>query len=106
MEEEKMTLRQLEKDLLDELDDCKDAILDNKYPEDMLHEMIDGWVPIYNSDIVDVGNSDIWLTTTEPEIYAFSGEKTAVNAIAGNIYQHLSEIAYKWLEDVKKEKGN
>ena len=43
----KINMYQLEKNLIDELNDNKEEILEN---EDLLHEYVDSNVPVYNYD--------------------------------------------------------
>jgi len=92
-------LENLKKSLIEELNDNKSEILDNKYPDDLISEYVDSNVPIYHFDILQYGAENTDLGTYEPDIYAFDGKPTAVNAIAGRIYEELSETAQKWLSD-------
>jgi hypothetical protein len=98
----KMTLYDLEKSLLDTLNDNKDEILKNEYPDDLIKEYVDGEVPVYNSDLLKLALDEIWLAIDEPEYMGFDGKNTGVNAIAGNVYEHLLEKANEWLENNKK----
>ena len=40
-------MHQLEKNLIDELNDNKKEILEREYPSDLIHEYADRWVPVY-----------------------------------------------------------
>lgn len=104
MTNETLTLSTLERDLEDTLSDNRDDILNSEYPEDLLHEYIDSTIPVGNSEILEVGGNSYWLYTEEPEVYGFDGKHTALNAIVGNIYKHLSEKAYEWLEHAQEDK--
>lgn len=92
-----MTIQELKRDLKQELEEEKKDILKDKYPKDRIREMVDSFIPIYHSDLLEVAQSDLWLAVEEPEIMAFDGKNTAVNAIAGNIYDELIEVAMDWL---------
>jgi len=98
------TLKELEKDLLAELGDDKEEILESEYPDDIMREYIEGVIPVYNSDLLGLAQSDLWLAVEEPEIMAFDGKNTAINSITGNIYEHLLEIANNWLKEQKDER--
>jgi len=54
--------------------------------------------------LLEVALDNLWLAVEEPEILASDGKATAVNAIAGNIYDELLEVANNWLDENKKEK--
>ena len=49
---------QLEKNLIDELNDNKKEILEN---EDLLHEYVDSHIPVYNYDRLLLACDDLWL---------------------------------------------
>lgn len=86
---------------VDELD------LDEAYIEDRLHEIADGTVPVYHSDILDVASSDYSLLTSTPEIGpAFDGEPTPVNIAAANIYERLYAAAADRLREREEEEGS
>jgi hypothetical protein len=48
MTQEKITMQQLEQNLIDELNSNKKEILENQYPDDLVTELADSYVPIYN----------------------------------------------------------
>lgn len=97
-----VTLPQLEQQLTQELNDRAEEIKRHKCPDDLLTEIVDGCVPIYHADLLECALHDLWLGVVEPEIYAFDGKHTAVNAIAGNIYEHLQDLAFQWLAEQNK----
>ena len=96
-----MKLYDLEKSLIEDLQGNIEDIRDNKYPDDVIREYVDSAVPVMNYDLLKMASDELWLGVEEPEIMAFDGTNTAVNAIAGNIYAHLMEIATKWADDNK-----
>lgn len=63
------------------------------HDQDTLNEISDGAVPIHTGDLLAYAQDKLWLATVEPELLCFNGESTAVNAIAGNIHEHLSQHA-------------
>lgn len=75
-------------------------------PHDWLTELADGYVPIYNYDLLMLAADELWLAVDVPEIYAFGGEHSAVNAIAGNVFEHLRGEAYAEFEKLKDEADN
>jgi len=92
-------MEKLKKDLLKELEERRDEIIENEYPDDIATEIADSFVPVMTYDLLEIAQNDLWLATNEPEMMAFSGKNTAVNAIAGNIYAELIEIASDWLNE-------
>ena len=101
-EERRLTMYQLEKDFLEELENCKSEILEGTYPEDSVHERADSWVPVYNFDRLQLACDDLWLG------YPSEGGLTqdcdnAYDIIATNIYERLVIIGYDWLEHAQKE---
>ncbi len=94
-----LSLYQLKRDLLDELNDRKKEILEDEYPDDLIRGIVDSFIPLMTHDLLEVAQSELWLAVDEPEIMAFGGENSAVNAIAGNLYDHLFEIALEWLDE-------
>jgi len=99
-----MVIYDLEKSLEDTLEDNKKEILKSEYPDDLISEYVDGAIPVYTSTLLDIAQSELWLAVDAPEIYGFDGSTSPINGIVGNIYGHLSELAYKWLEKQQKTK--
>jgi hypothetical protein len=96
-------LERMEKDALEELKDLleDDPTLD---PHDLIFEIVDSSCPIYTSDILQLAADNIFLATTEPEIGpAFDGSPTPVNIITANIFEHLEQVLWDNLEDIKQE---
>jgi len=63
----------LEQNLIEELSDNKKEILNSLYPEDLIHEYADGWVPIYNYDVLETVQSDMYLIGEAEELESDSG---------------------------------
>tara|TARA_R100001443_G_scaffold41349_1_gene54784 strand:- start:366 stop:692 length:327 start_codon:yes stop_codon:yes gene_type:complete len=99
---DKTTMHQLEKSLVDELNDNKKEILEREYPSDILHEYVDGWIPIYNGDLIDVLGSD--HTLSEIDDRGLLPENPSVHdIIRTSIYERLINVAYEWLNENEKE---
>ena len=95
----KITMHQLEKDLIDELNDNKKEILDN---ENLLHEYVDSNVPVYNYNRLQLACDDLWLGYPS-ESGISEGCNNAYDIIAHNIYEKLMEKAQSWLNDNEKK---
>jgi len=93
---DKTTMHQLEKDLVDELNDNKKEILEHEYPSDLIMEYADSYVPIYNGDLIDVLGSD--HTLAEVDDYGLLPQNPSVHDIIRSaIYEKLIVAAYTWL---------
>lgn len=99
----KMTIYELKENVRQEVQDRFQEIKESRYESDLIHELVDSHCPIYYKDILDCAIDDFSLATEKPEVYAFNGEETAINAIAGNIYQVLVQVAYEEYELAKGE---
>ena len=86
----------LEQNLIEELNDNKEEILNSSYPEDLIHEYADGWVPIYNYDVLETVQSDMYLIGEAEELESDSG---IIGKLQYAIYSRLLEAGYKWLQD-------
>lgn len=71
---------------------------------DIIIELADGCVPIYTADLLEAALENLRLATEQPEILAFDGVPTAVNCIAGNIYQDAEEKLWEALREYVEEK--
>ena len=71
---------------------------------DAAHEIADGAVPVYYSDLLELAAGDNNLATDEPELGpAFDGSPTPVNIIAANVYERLFAVAYEELQAMEDE---
>jgi len=99
------TLRELEKDVLEELKwqlENEDWYNDDDY--DLIHSIADSNTPIYYSDILELAAENTFLALDEPELGpAFDGSPTPVNIIAANIFEHLERVLWENIEEIKEE---
>jgi len=77
---------------------------DEPYPEDVVAEIADGSVPIYNNDLITCAYHDMSLAVDEPECGpAFDGTPTPCNIIAANIYERVSNELYQMLYTLQEK---
>ena len=69
--------------------------------DDALCKIVDGLVPVYTGDLLRLALDRLELATAEPEVYAFNGKHTAVNAIAANTYYDLLIAGQEYLEELE-----
>jgi len=97
------TMHELEANLREEIRDNAAFLLKEVYPEDSITEYVDSSVPVYTSTLMELAASNPWLATAEPEILAFDGTPSPVNAVAGNIYEALTEAAAEEWKSITDE---
>ena len=69
---------------------------------DTIHELADGLVPVYYSDLLTLAADNNDLATDVPELGpAFGGEPTAVNIIAANVYEWLTAELWEYANELK-----
>tara|TARA_B100001094_G_scaffold286520_1_gene301401 strand:- start:249 stop:563 length:315 start_codon:yes stop_codon:yes gene_type:complete len=99
---DKTTIHQLEKDLIDELNDNKKEILEREYPSDLITEYADGYVPIYNYDLIEALSSDHTLANVD-DTGLLPQNPSVHDIIRMAIYERLINVAYTWLNDNEKK---
>ena len=94
-----MNLNTLKAELIRTLDDDQDHILNSRYPEDNLYQYVDGAVPVYNSQLIELlmnhpdlgyGPNDGGLLPDAPSVWQI---------ITMAVYEELSNTAGEWLHD-------
>ncbi len=106
MGEEKETLWGRERMVRSEVREEANELLESTYPEDRLHEIVDGCIPVYTSDLMEMAADNIDLAVNEPEVGpAFDGSPTPVNIVAGNVYDALMVVAYDEWEAIKDDRA-
>ena len=98
----KTTMHELEKNLIEELNDNKKEILEREYPSDLIHEYAEGWVPIYNSDLIETLSSDHSLSNVD-DTGLLPKNPSVHDIIRTAIYERLVGAAYEWLNDNEKK---
>ena len=79
-------------------------LLDAQYPTDLIHEVADGSVPVYYSELIEYGYCNRDLMHDVPELGpAFDGEPTPMNIIAANVYEAVSNHLHQELDDILEE---
>ena len=69
---------------------------------DTVHELADGLVPVYTSDLMSLAADNLCLATDEPELGpAFGGEPTAVNIIAANVFEWLTTELWEYASELE-----
>jgi hypothetical protein len=65
-------------------------------PHDVIHEIADGSIPVYTSDLLRLAAESNDLATATPELGpAFDGEPTPVNIIAANLFEAIEEALWE-----------
>jgi hypothetical protein len=92
----KQDIYTLEQNLIEELNDNKEEILEATYPEDLVNDYANSWVPIYNYDLLSVAQSDLTLGYThESDI----GEGDVYQQLTWSIHERLMSVGYQWLNN-------
>ena len=90
----------LEINLIEELNDNKEEILNSSYPEDLINDYADSWIPIYNWDVLETAQSDVYLLSEADEDETGG---SIVQKIQTAIYYRLTDAGNKWLQDNQNE---
>ena len=86
-------IERAKEDFRSEIRDIKtDTGIKDYEPCDLIHDIADNNVPVMTSELLRYAINHIDFATCTPEILAFDGGTTAVNAIAGNMYELLCEV--------------
>src|SRR4051794_33982168 len=65
-------------------------------PNDVIHEIADGSVPVYTSDLLRLAAESNELATVTPELGpAFDGSPTPVNIIAANVFEAIEVVLWE-----------
>ena len=92
-------------DLRKQAREAIDEAIENKYYdclEDGLHEIADGLVPIYTSDLMSLAADNIEFAVNVPELGpAFDGSDTPVNIVAANVYEWLIAELYEYASELE-----
>jgi hypothetical protein len=65
-------------------------------PHDVIHEIADGAIPVYTSDLLRLAAENNDMATATPELGpAFDGKPTPVNIIAANLFEAIEESLWE-----------
>jgi hypothetical protein len=97
------------------IDDFKEEILDNieqfksaQYPEDLVREYAESWLPVYNHEIIEawtqlpMEKSDVWKQYGFDEAFFEGG---IIKMMSVDLYEHYLELYFDAFEQVKNETG-
>jgi len=99
------TMYHLKDNMLAHLERDKAKILEARYPDDMLHEIVDLWMPGYHFELTELlaskpslgdGPSDYGLVKQEPTVW---------DILTAAVYEDLMQAASDWLSDAIVEAG-
>jgi len=99
--ESKTTIYQLEKNLIDDLNENKKEIINSVYPEDLISEYVDNWIPIYNSDLIEVLSSDHNLAYVN-DVGLLPENPNVHDIIKSSIYEKLNRVGFDWFIQNRK----
>ena len=90
-------------DLNERLEESPDT--DDQSSHDMIHEVADGGVPIYNAEILEVAAESPSIANAVPECGpAFDGTATPTNIAAANIYEAIQEALWERWREYEEER--
>ena len=94
------TLHELRQNARDSLDEAVEYGIDEI--GDTIHELADGLVPVYTSDLLSLAADNLALATDEPELGpAFDGSPTPTNIIAANVYEWLTAELWEYARELE-----
>tara|TARA_R110000822_G_scaffold11787_1_gene42848 strand:+ start:530 stop:838 length:309 start_codon:yes stop_codon:yes gene_type:complete len=91
-----MLLEKLIKDMLNELEENKEAIVPSDYPEDMIFEVVDAWIPVYYYDLSQMLAEDNSLAEVD-DAGLLPEKPTVWNILTTSVYERLTAEAHQWL---------
>ena len=88
--------------LREALDEERDAILlDGDYDGDRIHEIVDGLVPIYYSELAQLLAQDTSLGFVD-EVDLVVDKSNVWDVLSASVYCRLHAAAYTWLSEVQE----
>ena len=87
------------------IDACDEFDEESKHYDELdeaVHEITDGFVPIYYWDIAQYAAYNAWLITEKPEI---NPDGNAHDQIQANIYEYIAEGLYEHIQE-KQDKAD
>jgi len=69
---------------------------------DTIHEIADGLVPVYTSELLNLAAEHLNFAVDEPEAGpAFDGTPTPINIVAANIYEWLTAELWEYASELE-----
>ena len=94
------TMYELEEEVRGEVRDRIEDLLNSRYPNDILNEIADGFVPIYNRDRVELLLDDMSLSEVD-DPGLIEGVTDIYQILGVSIYEKLIQIAHKEFENIR-----
>ena len=96
------TLNDIVNNMLEELNDDKEEIFENMYPEDVVHEYVDSHIPLWSAALFSILHDEgTALALDDSGLWDYDSEKGAFEnverLIQACIYERLSNEAHAWL---------
>ena len=89
-------------DVAEDISSQMPAILSNRYPEDYIREIVDGWVPVYNGDLVDLLSDNMSLGYPDDSGLT-EGAESVFAFLSITVSEELLQVAMKVYEDEKDD---
>ena len=103
MTQQKLTMYQLEKNLIDELNQDKKEILKDPQPKELMYGYINSHSPLLNIEKLQLACEDLELGYPSEDGLS-AGSTNAYEIIDENIYQKLEKVFLDWLKSAKQQK--
>lgn len=92
---------------IQELEEAYNERGQDRYFDDVLHELADSAVPVYNKDLLEIAANHHSIATGTPELGpAFNGEPTPINIIAANIYEYIHQALNEKMWELRDEENS
>jgi hypothetical protein len=98
-----LTMHQIIKNMLEHLEIDKAEILESNYPEDTLNEIVDGWIPVYHSQLADLLASKPSLGDGPSDSGIVKENPTVWDILSAAVYEALSEEANEWFSQAQTD---
>ena len=94
------TMYELEEEVREEVRDRIEDLLNSRYPSDILNEIADNNVPIYNRDRVELLLDDMSLSEVD-DPGLIEGVTDIFQILGVSIYEKLSQIVHEEFENIR-----
>ena len=104
------TLNDIVNNMLEELNDDKEEIFENTYPDDVVHEYVDSHIPVWSAALFGILHDEgTALELDDTGLWEYDSEKGAFEnierLIQACIYEKLSNRAFEWLHSQEEYEG-